>query len=131
MKHFSIDPLTSLIYSTPQTPSPALLEAALTSILATNETAMEGISGADEAKEKIVSIVDDSRTKIEQQYKSVKVAFNLTRLMQLFFVKEGYKGLGWNLENDLCAIFGGMFLKRKEKSGALERSLGHLKLIVK
>jgi hypothetical protein len=92
---------------------------------------MESVSGADEANEKIVPIINDLRTKIEKRYKSIKVAFNLTHLMQLFFVKEGYKGLGWNLENDICAIFGGMFLKRKEKSGALERSLGHLKSIVK
>ncbi|KAJ2915754.1 hypothetical protein MD484_g4658, partial [Candolleomyces efflorescens] len=129
MKHFSI--LTSLLYSTPQNPSSALLSTALTSVLATNEAALEGVSGADEAKGRIISIIDESRTNVEKQYKSIKIAFNLMRLMQLFFVKEGYKGLGWNLENDLCAIFGGMFLKRKEKSGALERSLNHLSLIVK
>ncbi|RXW15562.1 hypothetical protein EST38_g10288 [Candolleomyces aberdarensis] len=131
MKHFSVGPLTSLLYSTPSTPSPALLEAALTSILATNETAMDGISGADAAKEKIVELIDESRSKIQKRYKTIRIAFNLTRLMQLFFVGEGYKGLGWNLENDLCAIFGGMFLKRKEKSSGLERSLGYLSLILK
>jgi hypothetical protein len=57
---------------------------------------MEGVSSADEAKEKIISFIDESRSKIEKQYKSIKVSFNVTRLMQLFLVKEGYKGLGWN-----------------------------------
>ncbi|KAJ2923140.1 hypothetical protein H1R20_g13954, partial [Candolleomyces eurysporus] len=89
MKHFSVDPLTSLLYSTPSGPSSALLEAALTSILATNETAMEGISGADAAKEKIIELIDESRSKIQKRYKSMRIAFNLTRLMQLFFVREG------------------------------------------
>ena len=131
MKHFSINPLTSLLYVTPATPSPNLLESALTSILATDEAAMEGVSGADEAREKIVQLIDQSRAKTQKRYKSIRVAFNLTRLMQLFFVKEGYKGLGWNLENDLCAIFSGMFLKRKEKSSGLERSLGYLNLILR
>lgn len=92
---------------------------------------MEGVSGAEEeARERIIKLINESRTKIQKRYKSIKIAFNLTRLMQLFLVKEGYKGLGWNFEKDLCAIFGGMFLRKKEKSG-FEKSLGYLNLIVR
>lgn len=109
MKQFSLEPLTSFVHTTPLSlsqsqPPSSLFELALTKVLSVDESILKNAQGTA-VVENVVEAINKSRARVHEQYKRIRIAFNLARLIQLFLVGEGYRGLNWDLEKDLCGIF--------------------------
>ncbi|KAJ3507772.1 hypothetical protein NMY22_g16828 [Coprinellus aureogranulatus] len=111
MKHFSVEPLTCLAYPTPLTHSPAILEAAFARILAvepkftlTSETSKKKNRGRA-PPEVLMEKVDQYREAVFKVYHKLRIAFTWMKTLHMYCKTQNYKGLGWDLENNLTEIF--------------------------
>ena len=128
MKHFSIDPLTTFFYSTPElTPSTRpLFEEAFTRVLSLDPEFLQvpPIEGGAEKKgsnpkqkatttpaepEQIIANllieINVSRRAIHTSYQSIKLAFGLSHTIQVFLTGQNTRGVGWDLEGGLVEVF--------------------------
>ncbi|TFK25404.1 hypothetical protein FA15DRAFT_590498 [Coprinopsis marcescibilis] len=113
MKHFSIEPLTSILYSTPR--SKELSQPEWSDIADDLLTRLAPVSKklSDEKRNQqwklltpanLPNLVEKHRKQLYSRAKAVVVVFNVMKIIQLFLVNEGYKGLGWDFKIGLSDI---------------------------
>ncbi|KAG5639781.1 hypothetical protein H0H81_000061, partial [Sphagnurus paluster] len=95
LKHFSAEPLTVLVNSTPEQetldlPASILFLGSLLSRLPDSTTTTP--------TDHIIASIDAARTAFRTRARHVRIALGLVRLAQGFMAQNGYKGLGWSPE---------------------------------
>lgn len=134
MKHFTSDPLTILVHSTPSVdtlsrPNSSLfLEAVSARTKPSREN--EDVNMDDQSlPRRVIDRVDNVRTKFYSHYRNLRVGFAVMLRMQTFLRSNHYKGLDWSadLENGsgLCEAMLDVL------RGSLMRDVKHLGIITK
>ncbi|KAG2007073.1 hypothetical protein CC2G_014798 [Coprinopsis cinerea AmutBmut pab1-1] len=113
MKHFINEPITALAHSTPSEDD--LVGSEWASFVEGILTRLTPISKKLTAKERdqqwkalttsnLPDLVETHRSQFRLRVANLVLAFNVMKLIQLFLVEEGYKGLGWKLDEGLSDI---------------------------
>ncbi|KAH6891771.1 hypothetical protein BKA70DRAFT_1326087 [Coprinopsis sp. MPI-PUGE-AT-0042] len=113
MKHFSIEPLTGLLHSTPSKSALAQPDwANVADGLLTRLTPISRKLSTEERDEQwnsltpsaLPGLINSHRSQFYSRAKDVVVAFNLMHLIEDFLRIEGLRGLGWDTEAGLSDI---------------------------
>ncbi|KAG6856100.1 hypothetical protein H0H87_007436 [Tephrocybe sp. NHM501043] len=118
MKHFSGEPLTLLVRSTPasdilaQQSSFSFVEK-LTALLQSSQLlpTASNLESSKQSMSSLISAIDDARTAVYSRARRLRVGFGIAKLVHDFMIGQGYKGLGWgdlNIDVMILALQGGL-----------------------
>jgi origin recognition complex subunit 3 len=104
LKHFTSDPLTALVHSTPSAQLLAQPEAA--KFVESLQTRLESGPSLKAAKtdlsavSDIMEVIDKVREDFHSRARDMRVRFGVIRTVQAEFRRWGYKGLEWEFEGE-------------------------------
>ncbi|KAG6853066.1 hypothetical protein C0991_007136 [Blastosporella zonata] len=134
LKHFSGEPLTLLIKSTPsseilaQPASAPLVEAVLARLQSSPSTDSSNLEWPNQSLPPLIAAIDDTRAFAYSRARRVRIGFRLIKLIQDFMASQGYKGLNWGSDTRAIAIMDVMIAALQ---GGLGSDIKYLGIMVK
>lgn len=123
LKHFSSNPLTLLVHSSPasdilsQPSSFPFLDALLLDLRAHHISSHAPGEWSPKSLESLIASVDTARRQFSRRAAKMRVAFGILQLGNKFMLDHGYNGFGW--------------AKTKRKSGSSERMFKMMDFLLK
>ncbi|GLB39805.1 putative origin recognition complex (ORC) subunit 3 N-terminus [Lyophyllum shimeji] len=106
LKHFSAEPLTLLVNTTPsadillERSAFPFIDALFTRLQASGErhdTSSNASGWSEQTLPTLIASVNNARGSFRARARRLRTGFGILKLVQKFMEQQGYKGLGWNL----------------------------------
>lgn len=132
LKHFSGEPLTLLVQTTPSsntlshTSSFPFLDGLLTRLHTSNPPEADGTDWSQQTLPRILVAVDEARIEFYHRARRVRIGFGIIKLVQEFLTQQGHKGLNWDRHSERTPVLDVMIDVMRGKVGSNVKVLGSI-----